>query len=537
MNLTQRLLLTLAVALLALLLVGGLGLSRLSQSQNRLEFLQSSVLTNTNLIADIKAKFEGQRTYGYQHTFTYDSDDKDVIAKKIAARDQEIDVLFTDYLSHPFDDEDRSLAEQDKQAIQSYRTLRTDLLASSSDNDTKTARTILMGPLIEKNKGVEAAFDKHQAYINGMAEKTNRNNTESYKTATTLLISVIVGGLVISCILAFMLYTVIHKSLHGIQSAMRRVSDTLDFTHRAPVLRHDEIGMTSIAFNNLLERLQHNLHDILDGSRIVATSVQELSLNSSKVTEASHIQSEASASMAASIEELTVSINHLSNQAGEALELAQTSGELATKGSATIVQTISDIRNIAESVANVTESVKELDEYSTTVARVVQVIRDVAEQTNLLALNAAIEAARAGEQGRGFAVVADEVRLLAQRTANSTLEISQAIDAMRHKSNEVNLKISSAEQLVKTSVTRADNADHAIKEIGQAAIASTNVVNEITHALKEQGIASDNIAHNVDQIAHMAEETNVSISNTSAIARRVDELASKQMTTLLHYKL
>jgi methyl-accepting chemotaxis protein len=537
MNLTQRLLLTLAVALLALLLVGGLGLNRLSQSQDRLEFLQSHVFANTNLMADLKAKFEGGRTYGYQHTFTYDSDDKDAISKKIVTRDQDIDTLFADYVRHPLDDQDRVLTQQVQNAIQDYRKLRTDLLASSSDNDTKTARNILMGPLIDKNKAVEAAFDNHQAYLNDIAEKTNKKNTESYQTATTLLISVIIGGVVISGILAFMLYSIIHQSLHGIQSAMRRVNDTLDFTHRAPVLRHDEIGMTSIAFNNLLERLQHNLQDILDGSRTVATSAQELSHNSSKVTEASHVQSEASSSMAASIEELTVSINHLSHQAGEALELARTSGELATKGSTTIVQTISDIRNIADSVANVTESVKELDEYSTTVARVVQVIRDVAEQTNLLALNAAIEAARAGEQGRGFAVVADEVRLLAQRTANSTLEISQAIDAMRHKSSEVNLKISSAEQLVKTSVARADNADHAIKEIGQAAIASTNVVNEITHALKEQGIASDNIAHNVDQIAHMAEETNVSISNTSAIARRVDELASKQMATLLHYKL
>ncbi|RMC95066.1 methyl-accepting chemotaxis protein, partial [Aquitalea palustris] len=165
------------------------------------------------------------------------------------------------------------------------------------------------------------------------------------------------------------------------------------------------------------------------------------------------------------------------------------------------------------------------------------VIKDIADQTNLLALNAAIEAARAGEMGRGFAVVADEVRKLAERTSSSTQEISSTISAMRDRSRQATEQMHSAEELVRNGVSRADHADGAIKQIGDATGSTVHMVSEISEAITEQGKATNNIAVQVEQIAQMTEESSSAAQEAASSARHLDELARQQISTLNQYRL
>jgi methyl-accepting chemotaxis protein len=182
-------------------------------------------------------------------------------------------------------------------------------------------------------------------------------------------------------------------------------------------------------------------------------------------------------------------------------------------------------------------SIRELDTYSAQVDTVVGVIKDIADQTNLLALNAAIEAARAGEMGRGFAVVADEVRKLAERTSSSTQEISSTINAMRDRSRQATEQMHAAEELVRNGVSRADHADGAIKQIGDATGNTVHMVSEISDAIKEQGKATNNIAVQVEQIAQMTEEASSAAQEAASSARHLDELARHQISTLQQYRL
>ncbi|MDE1716196.1 methyl-accepting chemotaxis protein, partial [Chromobacterium amazonense] len=167
----------------------------------------------------------------------------------------------------------------------------------------------------------------------------------------------------------------------------------------------------------------------------------------------------------------------------------------------------------------------------------VGVIKDIADQTNLLALNAAIEAARAGEMGRGFAVVADEVRKLAERTSLSTQEISSTITAMLDRSATATEHMNTAEELVRNGVERADNADKAITQIGQATNDTVHMVAEISGAIKEQGDATNNIAKGVEDIAQMTEESSAAAQEAANNAVRLDDLANQQIATLKQYRL
>ena len=216
-------------------------------------------------------------------------------------------------------------------------------------------------------------------------------------------------------------------------------------------------------------------------------------------------------------------------------KIAASSGQ--KNGESVVVKTVEDIDAIALSVSSSAELINRLETQSREIASVVNVIKEVADQTNLLALNAAIEAARAGEQGRGFAVVADEVRKLAERTGNSTREITDTIDVMREGAQAASTAMMNAVEQVTASVSRASGACDMIRKIGEGSREAVGMVSEITDAIHEQSASSTSVAQSVERIAQMAEQSAAAAQGGADTAQQLNTLAQEMRMVTDQYKL
>ena len=351
------------------------------------------------------------------------------------------------------------------------------------------------------------------------------------------MLAVIVIAVLVGSVLAWIISRSVTHPLRQLQGFVQEVSSDYDFTRRMPVSSDDEIGQTLKAINGLLDTLQASFRQVLDVVSQVTTSVEHLSGASREMSSISHSVSESSSSMAAGVEQVTVSISHVAERSDECDRTAREAGRLATAGGEVIESTITSINEIATRVRAAAEQIDELKGRTESIGAVVNVIKDIADQTNLLALNAAIEAARAGEQGRGFAVVADEVRKLAERTASSTQEIIETINAIQSGANATVSAMGQTVHDVDTGVTQAQKASVAIQDIRASADRVVEQVSDISTAMREQSSASSLMAQQVERVAQMSEESSETATKTADEGKRLHELSQSLDQAIRRYRV
>jgi len=398
--------------------------------------------------------------------------------------------------------------------------------------------------ITELDKAVAGADKPLKEAVAKLFQLTESNVQEENKRLSGLISMMrwvlgVAGILVIilSAILSFFIARSVTGPLNQMRFTISEVEKNGDLTRRIPVDTEDEVGQTAKAFNQLMAALQQTLGQVLDSVAKVSDAAQSLSSSSGQVATSSSSQSEATSSMAAAVEEMTVSIGHVSDSAREAVDISRKSGMLSTEGGEIINQATSEMSQIAETVRHTAQAIEELDQHSNKISSIVQVIKDVADQTNLLALNAAIEAARAGEQGRGFAVVADEVRKLAERTTKATEEITQMIDSMQHSAQAAVSTMGAAVSQVSGGVALANRAGSSIVQIKNGAEQVVEVVNDISSALAEQSSASNDIASQVEKVAQMTEENSAAAAETASAANNLQELANNMQAAVSRFKI
>ena len=279
------------------------------------------------------------------------------------------------------------------------------------------------------------------------------------------------------------------------------------------------------ALGGMVTSLRSLVREVSSSAVTLASNAEQIRHASSEVATAAEHQADATSAMAAAIEELTVSSNHISDSARETERDSREAMTLASEGSDRVDQATEAIRKIATTVSDASTRIHALEERASQVSSIANVIKDIAGQTNLLALNAAIEAARAGEQGRGFAVVADEVRKLAERTSTATTEIEQMILGIQGDTGGAVEAMNAALPEVEQGVQLAGHASESLRGIEAGAGRTLERIGEVATATREQSTASTSIAQRVEEIAQMVDETTATIRGTAETAHQLEQIA------------
>jgi len=455
-----------------------------------------------------------------------------------AIADEELDAraALKSYHGLAISSEDQRLLAQDQARLDDYARVLKPYLEATENGDIVAAKSTLR-QLVPTARAVLAAGESHLHYNYQLTQQEAGHATgllqfvQLLSLATVLLCLLVVGSM------SWSLARSLSRAINGLQHAISGIADSLDFTRRAPQDSDDELGATASAFNSLISRLQESLSALTGNIRQLTVASADVARASDEVAGTAARQSDISASVAATVQQLTVSINHVGMQAATTNEQAVNAGELAGSGGQVVSSTVSDIRDIASTVGTASHSVRQLGEQARSIVAAVSVIKDVADQTNLLALNAAIEAARAGEQGRGFAVVADEVRKPAERTSSMTSEINSVISAIAGSNEQTGKAMAATVARVESGMQRADMAQEAIVRIGDTTRDLVGLVGNITLSIREQASASTDIAVQVDQIAQMAHSANSDASAAAMAAQALDASARRMQEIVAAYQL
>jgi len=535
MTIAKRLAILILVAVVGLIVVGLFGLRQMGAIDANLKYANENSIPSIRKVANMDSSFLRMRVavLGF---LVSSEEQRPIYEKRIEAAKQEIDQHIRDYEKLLSDDKDKQYLDTTRALVKDYIPLLDVALSATKAGQPDKAKAG-MGPAGEISKKISENIEAHAKYNESLAEQEVQKAEDAYSSGKTVSTLVILLAIALTGTMGFLLYSHVTSSLGGMVEIFSRIESSLDFTGRLPVKGEDEVAKAAGAFNRLLDRLQGSLKEISRHTTAVNSAANRVATSSSQMSIASSQQSEAASSMAATVEEMTVSINHVADRAREANELSLSSGEQAQRGESIIGQTVSGINGIAETVRSAADQIACLEQQSERISHVVAVIKEVADQTNLLALNAAIEAARAGEQGRGFAVVADEVRKLAERTTQSTQEIGKTIAEMQTSAQSAVQGIRQVVDKVEAGVSSAEQANVAIQAIGSSSRQAVDMVGDISDAIREQSMASTSIAQQVEHIAQMSEENSSASSATSDTAGELAGLAEEMHRVVAQYRV
>lgn len=326
------------------------------------------------------------------------------------------------------------------------------------------------------------------------------------------------------------------KPLRAFSVAMDRISEG-DLSVQSPVTSKDEIGYLSERMSRMMESLKKIAGRISDSTVHMAAASEELSSTATDLTKGSQDLAAQAEQVVTAMNEVSQTIMDMAKNASQAADASKTTSETATKGQQVIQTTTEGMTSIATTVQGAATTIEELGRSSAQIGEIVATINGIADQTNLLALNAAIEAARAGEQGRGFAVVADEVRKLAERTSQATKDIGQRITAIQQAAAESVAAMKKGSDEADKGVGLAREASGSLNSIVTASTSAMDMVQRIAAATEEQSAASEQVSQNMETIAGITRQSAASTEQIKASAEGLAKLAAELKETASWFKM
>lgn len=352
------------------------------------------------------------------------------------------------------------------------------------------------------------------------------------RLATVLSIIAIAFGIVVSLLVVGNVKRAIDRAV----ALAERIAEG-DLSGNVEQAGKNEIDALIGAMNTMRSKLRSMIEHLSRSASSLNQATAGLTEVSAQISDSASVQNDATTSMAASVEEMTQSIDRIAGNAREADQLAQNAGAMSLESNGVVQSAADEMRQIADAVGTAVEQIESLGRHSQEISTIVSAIREIADQTNLLALNAAIEAARAGEQGRGFAVVADEVRKLAERTAHSTQEVGRMITQIQEGTQKAVSDMTEGSRQVAKGVTLVGDVQVAMGRIREKAGMVVSAVAGISTTLQEQGASSTQIASDVERIATMTERNQREVDDIVRAVRQLAETSAELQAAVDQFRI
>jgi methyl-accepting chemotaxis protein len=457
-------------------------------------------------------------------------------ADRIRAFIFKIENILKAYTERPMPPEEKALADAFIEARVNFGKTgimpMIDLLQAENFSEADTLRKDVMDPAYAK---ASAAIDALLKYQVDNARKAYEDSSAYAQKVQIITIASIVAGLVLSVLAGLFITRCITRGVATLEAAAVKLSGG-DLTTRVALRTNDELGQVARAFNKMAEEFTAIIGQVHQAAEQVTVASAQLSETAENVAQGSDNQTREAASAAVSVESLNRAIQEVASRSQHATSASSETGDLATQGQQVVNGAAQGIREIAETFSQSARLIDALGQRSQQIGQIVDVIKDIADQTNLLALNAAIEAARAGEQGRGFAVVADEVRKLAERTGNATSEISTMITAIQAETGNTVSNMERGGKQVDDGVRMAAQAGESLESINNSLNRVAEMIRHIADATRQQSEASGEITRRVDGIVRMAEENSATIVSTTGATQDLRQLSGRMQEVIRRFQ-
>lgn len=545
-SIKSKIIIIMLVGCVSVIIAGAVGLVGMKSSNDQIETLYKESLTTVAQLSQIMGLMRDNRIQ-LLLSLQHDPKSPDIVklhdhelpfhTNLVMKNIEEIATIWKDYTASPMSGEEKRLADdfaekRTRFVKEGLLPAREAILAGRFDEAVSLTLTKINPLFKTANEAVVKLYDNEKT----LAKKAHEEAVSHYRTTMFWIVGAIAGAILVSLVLGVMII----RSIASSTTALIHASDAMakgDLTQRVRLESRDELGTIGASFDTMAEAFSGALFKVAESSTQVATAANQVHSTAERIATGAEQVAAQSITVATAGEEMASTSSDIARNCQYAVEGAQVATQTAQRGFDVVRQTIDGIKFRGLKTRENANIVESLGSRSDQIGAIVATIEDIADQTNLLALNAAIEAARAGEQGRGFAVVADEVRALAERTTRATKEISEMIRAIQ---SETKLAIASMEEGVKGTERGAAEAaqlETSLNEILEQIGSVSMQIHQIATAAEEQTATTNEISSNMHQITEVVQQTSQGAHESATAASQLNGNAEELQRLVRQFKL